>query len=439
MNVFVEPKPNCLATLRVELPPDQVEKEWKTTAKAFQKQARIPGFRPGKAPAAMIEKRYEEDIKEEVKNRLLRSSMNEAIQQKKLKVISVSKVDDLEIGADRTLSYSATLVTEPEFELPPYQGIEIELKKADVGDKEIDDALNTLAEQHSEFETIEGRSLAMGDFAVLSYAGTLDGKPLQEALENTPPLLAGKPNWWIRMAEGTLAPGFCEALVGLNVEEERSFDLTLPEDFPFEPARGKTVAYTATLHEIRERKLPEFDDALAARIEPGKTMSELRDRIREELTRYAENDFENGKRSGAMKKILESVRFELPQDMVRDEMSGIMREIVEENQGRGVSDEELQAHEDQIQGAAEQSAQERVRSQFVLRQIAEKEKIEVTQQELAFHVTRMAERYQIPVNKMVKDLQKRNAIGTIRDQILVGKALDFVASNATVRESARGA
>ncbi len=437
MNVFVEPKPNCIATLRVELPPDQVEKEWQTTAKAFQKQAKIPGFRPGKAPAAVIAKRFEEDIREEVKNRLLRSSMNEAIAQKKLKVISVAKVDDVEIGADRTMSYSATLVTVPDFELPDYKGVEVEIAKKDVTDADVEDALGTLAEQHSEFETIEGRALAMDDFAVLTYAGTLDGTALAEAVENCPPLLAGKPNWWIRMAPDTLAPGFCEALVGLSVGEERTFEIALPAEFPFEPLRGKTVAYAATLHEIRERKLPEFDDALASRIEAGKTMTELRERIREELVRYAENDYENGKRSGAMKKLLESVRFEVPQDMVHNEMSGIMREIVQENQGRGVSDEELQAHEDQIQGAAEQSAQERVKSTFVLLRIAEQEKISATQQELVFHVSRMAERYQIPVNKMVKDLQKRNAIGSIQEQIVVGKALDFVASNATVREPAK--
>ncbi len=434
MNVFVEPKPNCIATLRVELPPDQVEKEWQTTAKAFQKQAKIPGFRPGKAPAAVIAKRYEDDIREEVKSRLLRSSMNEAIAQKKLKVISVAKVDDVEIGADRTMSYSATLVTAPEFELPEYKGIEVEIAKKEMTDVDVEDALNTLAEQHSEFETVEGRALAMDDFAVLTYLGTLDGKPLTEAVENCPPLLAGKPNWWIRMAADTLAPGFCEALVGLNVGEERAFELPLTDGFPFEPLRGKTVAYTATLHEIRERKLPEFDDALASKIEAGKTMPELRERIKTELVRYAENDFESGKRSGAMKKLLESIRFDLPQDMVRNEMSGIMREIVQENQGRGVSDEELQAHEDQIQGAAEQTAQERVKSTFVLLRIAEQEKITATQQELVFHVQRMAERYQIPVNKMVKDLQKRNAIGSIQEQIVVGKALDFVASNATVRE-----
>ncbi|MGC1482034.1 MAG: trigger factor [Chthoniobacterales bacterium] len=436
MNVFVESKPNCLATLRVELPPDRVEKEWKTTAKAFQKQARIPGFRPGKAPAAIIEKRFEDDIKEEVQNRLLRTSMNEAIEQKKLRVISVTKVDNVEIGADRTMSYSATLVTAPEFDLPPYSGLELELKKVPVGEKEVEDALNTLAEQHSEFETVEGRALAMDDFAVLSYAGTLDEKPLADAVEGCPPLLAGKPNWWVRMAEGTLAPGFCEALVGMNVDEERKFDVALPEEFPFEPLRGTTINYVATLHEVRERKMPEFDDALASRIEPGKTMAELREQIQSTLERYAEQEYENGKRSGVMKKVLEGVRFDLPQDMVHDEMSGIMREIVEENQGRGVSDEELQAHEDQIQGAAEQSAQERVRSRFVLMRIAEKEKIEVTQQELAFHVTQMAQRYQIPPNKMVKDLQKRNALGTIREQILVSKSLDFVVSSATVREPA---
>ncbi len=434
MNVVVETKPNCLATLHVELPPERVEKEWLAVAKQFQKLAKIPGYRPGKAPQALVEKKFSADIREELTNKLLRQAMNEAIEEKKLRVISVSKVDDVKIDPDKSMRFTATVVTSPDFELPDYSNIELELAKHEVTDADVEQALTSIAEQHADFETIEGRALAMDDFAILSYAAIVDGKPIAEVIADVPPLLAGKPNWWIRMAPGTLAPGFCDALVGLTVDETREFDIPIPEDFPYEPVRGRTLHYTSTLHEIRVRVLPPLDDDLAAKIEAGKTMDEIRERVRTELGRQAENQFESGKRSGAIQFLLRSVTCDLPQQMVNNEMTGILREIVQENQVRGVSDEELKAHEDEIMGAAKQSAAERVRSTFLLLRIAEKEGIQATDQDLAFHVTQLAARYEIPVQKMVKDLQRRNAFGNIREQILAGKALDLIASNVTVRE-----
>lgn len=436
MNVLVDTQPNCIATLRVELEPERVEREWQTVAKNFQKHARIPGYRPGKAPQALIDKKFSADIRQELENTLLRQALNEAIEQKNLRVITVEKVENVEIAPDKSMHFTATVITSPDFTLPNYQSIDLELERRPVTDEDVENALKGIAEQHAEFQTIEGRALEMGDFAILTYAGTVDGQPLAEAVENCPPLLAGKPNWWIRLAPETLAPGFSEALVGLEVGASKDFTIDIPEDFPFPGVRGKQLAYSATLHEIRTRELPPLDDALANKLDPGKTMAEVRERLRGELERYAENQFETAKRTGAIQKLLADTTFELPTHLVNNEMSGILREIVQENQGRGVTDEELKAHEDEILGAAKQGAAERVRSTFLLLRIAEAEKIEVTQQELAFHVTQLAARYQVPVQKFVKDLQKRNAFGSIREQILAGKALDLISSNVTVREPA---
>jgi trigger factor len=434
MNVVVETKPNCISMLRVELEPERVEREWKAVATHFQKMAKLPGYRPGKAPQALIDRKFSADIRQELTNKLLRTAMDEAIAQKKLNVLTVSKVEDVEITSDKTMHFTATVVTAPEFELPDYKNVEVEIVKRTITDEDVENTLTSISEQHADFETIEGRPLEMGDFAVLTYAGSLDGKPLAEAVENCPPLLAGKPNWWIRLAPETLAPGFSEALAGLGVGESKDFTIDIPADFPFPGVREKQLAYNATLHEIRTRKLPAIDDELANKLDPGKTIAEVRERLRTELEKQAENEFENGKRNGAMQKLFAQFQCELPTHLVNNEMSGIIREIVQENQGRGVSEEELKAHETDIMGAAKQSATERVRSMFLLLRIAEKEKLEVSQQDLAFHVTQLAARYQIPVQKFIKDLQKRNAFGQIREQLLVGKALDFVASGVTVRE-----
>ncbi|MDD5198351.1 MAG: trigger factor [Terrimicrobiaceae bacterium] len=434
MNVVVESQPNCIATLRVELEPERVEREWQTVARQFQKMARLPGYRPGKAPQALVDRKFSADIREELTNKLLRQAMNEAIEEKKIRVITVSKVEGIEIAPDKSMRFTATVVTSPDFELPDYSKIELEVAKRAVTDAEVDEALQGIAEQHADFQSVEGRALEMGDFAVLTYAGTTGGRPLAEAVENCPPLLAGKPNWWIRLAPETLAPGFCEALVGLSIGESREFTLDIPADFPFAAVRGKQLAYAVTLHEIRTRELPPLDDALANKLDVGKTMAEVRDRLRTELEKRAENEFETAKRSGAIQYLLSQVTCELPVHLINNEMSGILREIVQENQGRGVSDEELKSHEDEILGAAKQSATERVRTTFLLMRVAEKENLKVTEQDLAFHVTQLAARYQVPVQKFVKDLQKRDAFGQIREQILVGKALDFITSNVTVRE-----
>lgn len=437
MNVVVENKPNCISTLRVELEPERVEREWKSVASQFQKIARLPGYRPGKAPQSLVDRKFSEDIRQELTNKLLREALNEAIEEKKLKVLTVSKVEDVEITAVRSMHFTATVVTAPDFELPDYRNITVELAKREVTDADVEEAVAAIAEQHAEFQTVEGRALEMNDFAVVTYAATLDGTPLAEAVENCPPLLAGRPNFWIRLTPETLAPGFSEALVGMNIGEPREFTLAIPEGFPFEAVRGKQLAYTVTLHEIRVRELPPIDDALANKLDPGKTIAEIRDRIRAELDARAGHEFENGKRDAALKQLHERFQCELPTHLVNNEMTGIVREIVQENQGRGVSEDEIKEHEEQIMGAAKQSATDRVRSMFLLLRIAEKEEIRVTEQDLAMHITQLAARYQIPVQKFVKDLQKRNAIGQIREQLLVGKALDFVASNVTVREPAK--
>lgn len=436
MNVVVENKPNCISTLRVELEPERVEREWKAVASQFQKVAKLPGYRPGKAPQALIDRKFSVDIRQELTNKLLRDAMNEAIEEKKLKVLTVSKVEDVEITPANTMHFTATVVTAPEFDLPDYSHIEIEAAKRAVTDEDVENTLRSIAEQHADFQTVEGRALEMGDFAVITYEGTLDGKPLGEAVENCPPLLAGKPNWWIRLAPETLAPGFSEALVGLAIGESKDFTIDIPEDFPFPPVRGRKLAYHATLHEIRTRQLPPLDDALAGKLDAGKTIAEIRERLRAELERQAEHEFETGKRNAAMQQLHERFQCELPAHLVNNEMSGIVREIVQENQGRGVTEDEIKQHEDEIMGAAKQSATERVRSMFLLLRIAEKEDIKVTEQDIIFHITQMAARYEVPVQKFVKDLQKRNAIGQIREQLLVGKALDFVVSNVTVREPA---
>ncbi len=435
MNVVVESKPNCLVKLQVELPSDQVSKEWQKVAQDFQRHVRIPGYRPGKAPKSLVETRYAKDIKEELTNKLLRESLNEAIREKKIRVLSVSEVENVEISDDKTMRYTATVMTAPEFELPDYSTIPSDVAKEEVTDAAVQNWLDQLRDPHATYEVVEGRPLAMGDYAVLTYTGTLDGKPLGEAAPSSPQQLRSGKNAWILMHENTLAPGFAKAIEGMNVNDERTFKLEMPADFPVKEIAGFKLDFTATLHAINSKNVPALDDELANKIDPGSNAEQLTAKVRERITQVADQQFENNKRQAAIKFLLSKVECELPAQVVEREMSGILRDIVRENQGRGVSDEEIKAHQEELVGAAQQSAKDRVRGNFLLLRVAEQEKLEVSEQDVAQRVLEMASRYEMPVNKMVKELQKHDGFGPLREQILIGKALDLLASNVTVRET----
>jgi trigger factor len=345
-------------------------------------------------------------------------------------------VENVEISDDKTMRYKATVVTAPEFELPDYSSIPVELKKEEATDEHVQRWVDQLREPHATYTPVEDRPLAMGDYAVVSYSGTLDGQPLGEAVSSAPVQLQGRRNAWVLMAEESLAPGFCKALEGMAVNEERTFGLDFPADFPLADLAGKKVDYTVTLHAINAKSLPEFDDALAEKIEAGSSADQLRVKIRERIESVAAQQFENAKRQAAVNHLLSQVTCELPANVVEREMSGILKEIVHENQVRGISDDEIRKHQDELIGAAQNSAKERVRANFLLLRIAEKENLAVQEQDVAQRVLEMAARYEIPVNKLVKDLQRRDGFGPLREQILIGKALDLLVANVTVREPA---
>ncbi len=434
MNVVVEPQPNCLVTLRVELPSDQVSKEWSNVARNFQRKVRVAGYRPGKAPQALVENRFAKDIKEELTSRLLRESLDEAIRENNLRVLSISQVENVEIADDRTMRYQATVVTAPEFELPDYSMIPAQIAREKVTDENVSRWIDQLREPHATYTPVEGRSLAMGDYAVVTYTATLDGTPLGEAIPEAPVQLQGRRNAWILMDEGTLLPGFCVAIAGMNVDEERTFSLELPASFPISKLSGRKLDYTLTLHAVNTKNLPELDDSLAEKIESGSTADQLVLKVRERLENLSVARFQNAMRQAAVKYLLEKVDCELPAPVVEKEMTSILRDIVRENQVRGISDDEIRKHQSELIGAAQQGAEERVRGNFLLLRVAEKEKLEVTEQDVSRYVVEMAARYEIPVGKLVKDLQRRDGFGPLREQILIGKALDLLAANVTVRE-----
>ena len=433
MNVVVENLPNCITTLRVEVDPDKVSKAWSDVAGTYTKLARIPGYRAGKAPKAIIEKKFQKEIREELEKKLLSEACKEAIQEKGLKVISLTQVDDIEIGDDKTMKFTATLVTRPDFQLPVYKGLVVPLKPIEVTDAEVDDSLNELREQGADFKDVaEERGAQMEDFVVIDYRGTIDGAPVSEKFPKAGQPLSGNDDFWIHMVHEAFFPGFSEALVGAKPGETRKFEIEVPAEFPVEGLPGQKIQYEVTIKQMKQKVLPELNDAFADTIVKGKTLEELRAVARDQISHQKKADAEGAKRGEIMRHLLSQVECELPVDMVRTETRRILADIVRENQARGIADDVLKQNEQEILGSAAQNARERLKGTFVLLKIADVEGIKPTQAEFDQRIAYLAARYEMKVDKLLKKLDERNAIDQILEEVLTGKVLDFLAANASV-------
>src|SRR5712691_3584119 len=199
MKVEIEKKPESVSTLRIELPPDEVAKEWDAIATSFARFAKIPGYRPGKAPRSVIEKRFRKEIQDEVTKKLVSKSYHDAIAQKQLRVASLTNLEDVQFGEDKSMRFRATIVTAPEFELPEYKNIPVQLPPVKVANQDVDLALERLREQSADFVDVPERGLEMEDFAVVDFVGAVDGKPNREDPTNASKNLHGGKRFWLHL------------------------------------------------------------------------------------------------------------------------------------------------------------------------------------------------------------------------------------------------
>ncbi|MEI6560722.1 MAG: trigger factor [Verrucomicrobiota bacterium] len=438
MNVQLENLPNCITTMRVEVPAEKVSQARDAIVREYAQHAKLPGFRPGKAPRAVVETKYKKEIAEELQTRLISSSCREAIAENKLRALNISNVEEVEFAPDQPLRFTATVVTSPAFELPEYKGIKVEVAAADVTEKDIDEGIERLRDQAADFVDVTDRALAMEDFAVITYTGTIDGKPADEVVPAAK-ILAANTDFWIKLTAETFLPGFGEKLVGMTTGETREFDLTVPADFAVADLASKTLHYSVTLNSIKSKVLPEVDDAFASTLAPGKTLAEVRELIRGEVTRQKSAEQENEKRGLIMKQLLSQIECELPEGLVYNETQRVLADVIRENQGRGVPEEIIREKHQELMASAGEAARERLKGTFVLIRIAEAEKLTVTREEFQRRLAMMAMRYQMPVEKLQKELEKREALESINEEILTGKVLDFLLANASVETKAPAA
>jgi trigger factor len=439
MKVDVEKQPGFVSKLQIELPPEEVTKEWDAIANSFARFAKIPGYRPGKAPRAVIDKRFRREIQEELTKKLVSKSYHEAVEQERLRVASLTNIEDVKFSEDKSMRFRATVITAPEFELPDYKNIPVQLPDTNVSDAEVEAALERLRDQSADFVDVPERGLQMSDFAVLDFEGSIDNKPISEIAPQASKNLQGGKKFWLHLAPDNFLPKFCEELVGQKPGDTRLVIVHFPDDFQVKELAGKKADYAVTLREIKQKVLPALDDALAAKLVPEKTLVDLRQMIELDIEHAKQHDIERAKESQIVKYLHEQIQFELPPALLQNETRRALAELVQRNRERGVTDEMLKEKEKELIEGAAGLAANRLKTNFILHRIAEREKIQVTKEDVDVRIRQEAARYDVSPDKMRKELQQKDALDDVAEQILLGKTLDFLKANVSVETAQEAA
>ena len=431
MNVTVETLAPCRKLLRVEVDAQAVDEAFAAVTKDFQKQASLPGFRPGKAPRELVAKKYEADIKAEAKRKLIGDAYRKAVDEKKIAAVGYPDIEEIQFGRGQALQFAATIETAPEFQMPDYKGLQVKREARSVTDADVERALELLRRQHTKFETV-ARAARPGDIAVVNYTGTCDGKPITDTAPTAKGLTEQK-NFWVDIGPEAFLPGFAEQLAGARAGDRRAVSMDFPADFVTKELAGKKGAFDIEVVEIKEKVLPPADDAFA-RLYDAESPEKLRAGVRRDLENELNYSQAKAIRTQVIRGLLDRVNFDLPESAVAQETRNAVYDIVRQNTKRGVTREMIERQKEEIYSAATHNAKERVKLSFLIQRIAEKEELKVSQEEILKRAQSLAALYQIPLEKFLKDLQKRNGVPELYEQILHEKALDLLEKSAVIED-----
>ncbi|HUR46175.1 MAG TPA: trigger factor [Candidatus Saccharimonadales bacterium] len=431
MNVTVENLAPCKKLVRFELDAKSVDDAFDKMAKDFIKEASLPGFRPGKAPKDMVLKKYEKEISDEVKKKLIGDTFRQGVKDQKIEVVGVPDLEEIQFARGQSLQFAATVETAPDFEVPEYRGLPARREIGSVTETDLQDALEALQGQQAKFDKVD-RPVKQGDYVVVSYTGTSDGKPLTIIAPNARGLTEQK-NFWVEVKPDSFIPGFAMQLEGAKAGEKRTVNIDFPADFVTPELAGKKATYDVEVVEVKERNLPSLDDAFAKSY-GAENLEKLREGVRSDLQNELNSRQKRSIRGQIVKELLGKMTFDLPETQVQQETRNVVYEIVSENQKRGIPKEVIDKQKDEIFNASTNTAKERVKASYVFQKIADKEGIRVSREELQGRIAILAQNYQMTPQKFMQELEKRDGLSEIYQQMVHEKVVDYLQEHAKIED-----
>lgn len=432
MDIKIEEQTATRKSAEVAVPAAVIEEQHKKIVAEFASRARVAGFRPGKTPVSIIEHKFGKEIKEELRHRILREAFQALRDDEKTNLYALIDADEPELKDNEPVTVKFVIDVAPAFELPEYKGIEVEKRDTTVSDDEVARTIENLRSQRAEFNKVE-KAAEKGDYVKLSYEAKIDGKPLAEVVPAA--ALYGKQTgtWEEAGAEetfGATVREIVDALVGKKAGDKFELTVTFAADFSAEGLRGKTAVYAVEVLEVRERVLPELNEAFFKSVNV-KDADDLKAQVRAGLEARKKNEATALRREELINKLNEKVDFELPKSALDRESYNIFIEYANMQLRQGVKVEQIEAEREELTKNSAEAAKTRVKTQFVLDAIAKKENVSATDEDVRRRVSQEAVRSGQPIEKFVKDLAKDSGrMLELRRNIVFNKALDLVVAAA---------
>ncbi len=419
----------CRRELDLEIPAEDVTKETEKVAKEFAKMARVPGFRPGKAPIALIKRKFAEDIKGEVLQTLVPGRVEKAVTEAKLTPVSQPQVDKLEFNEGQPLKFRASFEVLPEFQLGNYKNLEIEMPEMNLTDEDVTKTLTEMQQRAANFTPAEGRAVENDDFVQVKLLGTPEG--------GGEPLQAESVLCHVG-AEETMAP-FNENLLGANVGDHKDFDVVYPADYPDAKLAGKTFHYAVDVLGIKTKKLPELNDEFAKDVSDATSLDELKKKIQESLEHERDHRQKDLQREKVIGELVKLHDFPVPESLVEHQMDVRLERVVRSLAQQGVDPRAVNVDWVTLRKRQEDRAKEDVKAELVIDRIATEEKIDSTDEELQHELEHMGTHSGESAEAIRARLTKQGTLDRMKAKLRSDKTVDWLAQNAKVKTVAAAA
>ncbi len=432
MNVKVEALDQHKVSLSIELPAEVVQKGFKTAVARIANQVRIPGFRKGKANRKILEMHFgKEAIEGEARDIVINDALNDALKQEKLIPVTQPQVKEEKFSEKDGATFTATFVKRPEVELGEYKGLEAKHENPEITDDQVENAMKQEAERRARLEKAEdGAILAKGDYAVIDFKGFVDGKPFEGGEGKTYPLEIGSQSF---------IPGFEEQLEGHKAGDDVEVKVTFPETYFVEALKGKEAEFKVHISDVKRKKLPELNDDFAKAVSQFETLDELKASVKQQMQLQAIQQAEEAYHEALVAQAVANAKVDVPQEMVEQRIDEIVEEVKMNLESR---DMKLDAYlknigqtEEQFRKNYEKTAAEQVRQGLVLEAIADKEDLQVTNQDLSMEIYSMAHQFNADPKDVMKIIKEENRVSMLVDSVLRKKAAAFIYGAAKKAEA----
>jgi trigger factor len=421
----------CRREIELEIPADTVRKAADKVARDIVRVARIPGFRPGKAPMTLVRRRFADDIQGEVVQSLVPEYLEKALGEKNLVPVTRPEVDKVEFKEGEPLKFRAIFEVLPEFELGDYKNLQVQVDEIEAGDQEVEKALEEMRERAATFVPVEGRPAKDGDSVLIKLKGTpTEGGESVDADNVLVPL----------GAEETLA-SFTENLRGTNAGETKTFQAKYPEDYPDKKLAGKTYDFTVDVQSIKEKKLPELNDDFvkeaAGENAEVTTLDELRKKIRENLEASKEHRQKTQAQDRILEQLVKAHDFPVPEALIEGQMDTRLERMVRTLASQGVDPRGMNVDWAALRGQQRDRSVTDVKAELILDRIATAQNIDATDEELEKEIAHMAEHGGESATVVRARLTKQGTLDTMKSKLRSNKTIDWLYSNARIEKTAK--